>query len=384
MRSPFILAPIPLLFAACGGPEKTATGTYSVVCQGSPAPRLIDRSLCVCRDMLDVGALEIRSGRNGQPASAAINGRVGFVNYSVIDGSLIAYEGLHAAAALNVERDLETAGDLGWAGRLKVGSDLSVGGDLEGIGELSVGGELRVRGEDRVIGFRDVQSKAPWASAGGPPCGCDPASMLDVAQKVKDAKTSNENAIRGLRTTRLDNLGLERIGLETGSYYFEGVRSIGKLDLAIRGVVALHIDGDLDLVGDAKIAIAPGSSLDLYVAGAAVNVGRLTIVNDDPSAFRLFVGGPGAVAVGVGLGRFSGAIYAPTADLNYVGDTEIEGAIFAREIHGVGRLRIAGALPEDVKAPECELPPADGEPRSDGVPNGNGSGSNDSPGPDDF
>ena len=49
-----------------------------------------------------------------------------------------------------------------------------------------------------------------------------------------------------------------------------------------------------------------------------------------------------------------GSVYAPAADLELVGETTFEGALFARNVTGVGRLHVTFAAPV-VATPDSEL-----------------------------
>lgn len=366
MRSVLVASLLPLV--ACGldqGSNPVGHQIESIVCGGSPAPGLLDRGLCVCEDFADVGSLEIGPGRPGSSAVFGVNGRSRVVNHTRVEGSWIAYGGLDATALAEVNEDLATAADLSFVGEMSVGRDLSVGGNLDGVGTLSVGGALAVAGENRVIGDRGATRLAPFAGPVASPCGCNPATFLDVVERVKDARTANENATRGIGTTKLSSIGATSLKLTSGSYYFEDAESVGQLTLEIEGAVAVHLDGDLRFVGDGNFVLAPGATLDLFIAGDVQSVGRLVAEGADPSAVRLFIGGESPVVMSVGQKRFRGAIYAPTASLQYVGDVEIDGAVLTRKLAGVGDLRInqwtpVDNIPEDCLDPNDGLPPDQG------------------------
>jgi hypothetical protein len=356
-----IIACSSALLTACGGSDIASTRLGA--CGTTPAPALFEHALCLCGDYLDVGRAKIGPGRD--PASIAVNGRSRTVSYTAVEGDFIAYGGLEATADLNVRGDLESAGDVTWVGALDVEGDLSVGGDLEGIGALEVEGSVAVGGDRFTLGLETAGGDATYVAPAGPPCGCDPATFLDVAALVALARDDNDNAARGIEEDRVLAVGDVSLELETGRYYFQDVAAVGRARLTISGAVSLYLDGDLATVGDGQIEINPGSSLDLYVAGHVAHVGKIELGDpDDPSAFRLYVGGEKPVQVGVGWSEIAGSIYAPLAQILWVGATYVDGAVFAHDLGGVGDLGIRYTRPVAVEVEPGECPePREPEPQ---------------------
>jgi hypothetical protein len=68
---------------------------------------------------------------------------------------------------------------------------------------------------------------------------------------------------------------------------------------------------------------------------------------------KLYVAGERKVTL-VGGQKVVGSVYAPAADLALVGDSTFEGALFARNVVGVGQLHVAFAAPV-VATPESDL-----------------------------
>lgn len=125
--------------------------------------------------------------------------------------------------------------------------------------------------------------------------------------------------------------------------------------------MALHVGGSIGSVGDAGIEIADGATLDLYVAGDVGLIGDAS-VGGDRSAFRLYVGGSGEVALGsVGSLEIAGLIYAPDALVSTVGDTHVDGSVVARALSNVGELSITHAPPAAPDPEACEEPEAAGD-----------------------
>ncbi|HET6614136.1 MAG TPA: hypothetical protein VFG83_19190 [Kofleriaceae bacterium] len=363
-------------------------GAAYAVCPESPAPELFDHALCLCEDFAEVGQLVVGPGADGDAARVGINGAMSVVNQTIIDGSLFANLGINAVAELSVGDDTLTTGDATWVGDMSVGGDLAAGGDVGGVGYLSVGDTLRVAGTTSFLGGSDVTAKGPYSAPAGPPCGCDPATFFDVGAAVTAAADDNDNAAAGLPTS-IASIGDTEVTLATGSYYFDGVTTVGRTRFVIDGAVALYIDGAIETVGQELFSLADGATLDLYVSGAVATVGQVVSDTGAGSQFRLYVGGDDPVLVSVGQQIFRGNIYAPTAQVAYVGDTTIDGALFARNLAGVGRLNINYASPD---APEGCTPPGDGgddpgdtTPPDDGgdTPPGDGGGDDGDNGGDD-
>lgn len=322
---------------AQGGPQGGAQA--GTVCPASPGPGLLPNALCLCEGFGEVGNVFVNPGENGEPGSIGVNGDAAVVANTSVSGSWI------------------TSGSLNVIGNAVVGRDLTVGGDLFGVGNLKVNGMASVGGQNLIVGF-------PWSQISpgakpADPCPCDPGQFLDVKAKVEAAKTANDNAALGLPTS-MAQIGISGLTLTTGSYYFEDVSAVGLFGVRIEGAVALHLDGNLESIGVDAIQIAPGGSLDLYVSGQVHTVGLvLAGVGVAPSAFRLYVGGTDPVALSVGNQVFNGSIYAPTANIAYVGNTVVRGGLFAKALSGVGNLVIMSARPVHPDPSVC-APPAGG------------------------
>ena len=158
----------------------------------------------------------------------------------------------------------------------------------------------------------------------------------------------NDNGARGIPTGGQIDIGVQRLTLDTGRYYFAGVHNIGIGALHIRGNVSIYVDGSLDEIGAEAITIDPSASLDLYVSGAVRLIGFTPLGSrQSPSSFRLFIGGGDRVSIGVGLQEFFGSIYAPKAQIVLAGVTVVWGSLFAREVIDAGILAInhGGATP---------------------------------------
>jgi hypothetical protein len=132
---------------------------------------------------------------------------------------------------------------------------------------------------------------------------------------------------------------------------------VGRLNLVVTRPSALYVDGDFETVGDDRLAVSEGASLDLYVAGRLENVGRWAVSEGTlAGVVRLYVGGPGGLVQSVGSRDFVGALYAPSAPVELVGDTSFRGALFAKSLSGVGELTVDYAAPAMPAASGCPAP----------------------------
>jgi hypothetical protein len=366
-----LLALISGSLLGCGGVGSTGNTQQAVGnCPPSPAPVVFQNALCLCGDLAEVGASIATRSASGAAASVGVNGRSDIVGFNDVQGTWTAYGGLSGTGDVRVKKDLLTTGDLTGVGAVDVGGDLSVGGDLTGVGLVSVGGTLRVAGQNTTIGLDQIGASGPYQAPAAPPCDCDGSKFFDVAGAVTAAKAKNDNGAHGLPTS-LAAIGVQQVALSTGSYYFDHVETIGLAHFVVDGVVALYLDGSIDAVGAEWIEVKPGATLDLYVSGAVRTVGALGL-GSDPSSVRLYVGGKDAAVLSVGLEELSASIYAPTAQVAFVGATLIHGSLFAHDLDGVGLFAIDYAAPQAPTPGQCGAPGGG----SAGNNNGNNGGSN--------
>jgi len=341
-----------LAVAGCGqGPASSAHHAALGSCPASPGPALLPNALCLCGDLRDVGSLTVGLGSGG---GVGVDGQSLVRQSVVVRGSWWNGGPIDLTGSASLEGELRTAGALAVTGDLEVGADLSVGGDLSGTGSARVDGALRLAGQNRMSGL-SAQGSADYTPQAAP-CPCGETQLFDVAGAVAMARTNNDNAARELPTDSLANAGAT---LATGRYYFASAQGLGAKPLRIEGAVALFLDGDVDAIGSSALSLAPGATLDLYVAGSVRTVGAVQLgAPQAPSAFRLYIGGTEQVAVGSQI--FEGAIYAPRATVSYTGSTIVRGGLFAHALKGDGAIQIESAAPEAPGPSVCEPPPAQG------------------------
>jgi hypothetical protein len=120
----------------------------------------------------------------------------------------------------------------------------------------------------------------------------------------------------------------------SGSYTFNSISLAGNKTLMItnNAVVTLYVVGDTSLTGNGQITIAPGSSLTVYAYGS-ISLGGNGVQNNSTYARNDVWYGVLSTSVSVaGNGSFTGAIYAPNADLTISGNGNLYGAIVAKSI----------------------------------------------------
>ncbi|HEY2900435.1 MAG TPA: collagen-binding domain-containing protein, partial [Polyangia bacterium] len=364
------LAPALALGFGCGT-ATTNEGTGGALDPGAPTraanpglcapPTAFSFALCTCEDLTQVGLLKVGRGGSGD-GSVGVNGSSAVANASDVSGSWVTWKDWSAATGAHIGGSLRSGANLKAAGALWVGKDLAVKQNLTGAGLLTVGGDLRVGGTDLFLGARQIAGgRGAFDSPAAPPCGCDPQTLFDVAGAVAQAGSKNDNAAHAISSGTDLSIGVQRLVLDTGRYYFKGVHNIGAGVLDIRGNVAIYLDGSLDEIGAQAIKLESGATLDLYVSGAVRLIGFSPLGNrQSPSSFRLFIGGSDRVSVGAGLQEFFGSIYAPTADLAFAGVTVVWGSLFAKQVVDAGVLTInhGGAIP--TCTPPVNVPPSTG------------------------
>jgi len=316
-----------------------------------------------------VGRLDVFSGPSGV-AAVGVNGMTQLVANTSAEGDWIAYGGYHSVARMRVDGSLASEGSAHWVGDLTVGQDLSVAHDVSGVGSTTVSGTLRVGGTEKFTGASDLAARGDYTPLAGPPCACDAASIFDVAAAVEAARLASG-------PTTYSNVGSQEILLTSGSYYFDNIESVGSITFVIDGAVSLFIDGSLDTVGNSLVQFQSGAQLDLFVSGEIKTVGNLNLGEaSDPGALRIYIGGSESTAVAVGNQTFHGSIYAPQAEIAYVGDTEVVGSVFARSIRNVGALSLYYGASDNGPS-SCEPPQP--QPPREGDGGGNGGGQDEPP-----
>ena len=370
-----------LILAACGGEYSNGYGVGEgggggggggnssyPICEPGSAPTLFPNALCICNDLKDIGALLVRKGSTTDPASLGINGVAKVINHSGVDGSVLAYGGLEAIANIDVRDNFVTNSNVNFTGRMKVGKDLMVGGNLYGLGMLEVGGTLGVGGSQNLLGGKLVGTLGSYAPPQGSPCACGTGQVLNVKAEVDKAKGSNDNGKAKLPPAPVSTIGMAKLVLNTGNYFFANKKSIGYTRIVVNGAVKIYVDGDLDGIGYDRFQITDGSTLDLYVSGNVHTIGNMIYgERHHPSAFRLYIGGSEKATLQIGNQVFRGSIYAPNAALAYIGRTKVEGSLLAKTLDSIGLLELYFSRPTTGPGGNKCTPPG-GSPPPDTTP----------------
>jgi hypothetical protein len=323
------------------------------------APSAFVNAVCVCEDMDEAGLLDTHAPKGGT-ASVGVNGRYYAGTGATIEGSYMAYGGFTVAGEVTIRDDLVSTGSVTGVGVLDVGMDLSAGGAFTFGGDLTVDGALRLAKGSTVFEFAPshIGHKGPYVAPSGPPCACATPSLLPIAREVSAAATENDDAAHGLSSDGATLLGKSDITLTTGKYYFHDTTRLAVAKIAIQGAVALFVDGATFNIGLGQFSISPGSSLDIYVSGTLATAGAVELGDPTrPEAFRLFVGGAGSLVATVGEQAWSGLVYAPQANVDFGGVTDVHGSVFAKTLSWVGVLDVTYAGGPRSAGPGCTAPP---------------------------
>jgi hypothetical protein len=91
--------------------------------------------------------------------------------------------------------------------------------------------------------------------------------------------------------------------------------------MMVVGHAVLYVIGTMDIGGTAKINIAPGASLTVYVGGPSASITGSGVVNQNsnPMSFQYYGLDTNTRFTLKGNGTFTGVIYAPNADLTFMG-----------------------------------------------------------------
>jgi hypothetical protein len=109
--------------------------------------------------------------------------------------------------------------------------------------------------------------------------------------------------------------------LSTGNYGDNDEFRMSTGTMMVVGNAILHVKGDFIIEGTAKIVIASGASLTLYVGGYSTTIGGNGIVNynSNPMSFQYYGLNTNRKFTITGNGKFVGTVYAPNADLTFKG-----------------------------------------------------------------
>ncbi len=366
-----LLAIFTLALLGCGKGGGAGQQTQALECPpADPNALRFDHAVCLCESMSEIGnglaAESLKAFVNLAPsthkAHVGINGDVGSIGNLKVDGKLSIGGSLESIGNVSVLSDLLVGGDVENAGRIKVDGNSSIGGNLTGVGYFKTVGDLLVSGNLAYLGallYQSVQQQVDFNPAD--PCDCSAGKILDVASIVASKKGAKRLSIAS-------GIGHQDIKLTAGEYYApDGSAFIGNAFLRIEGAVRLYVDGDVDTVGNRMIFLSEGAELDLYIAGSVRTVGNFMANvpkhHAASKAVRFYIGGEKPVQLAtVGNEMFWGAVYAPKADVEFIGNLMVFGSLFARNIRGIGNIMVlynAEIVGEDCTDPNAEPPTTD-------------------------
>ena len=285
---------------------------------------------------LSAGASIAANGQVATNAQSTVGGSVWAGGAGLANGtpavSLMSPAGVTSSIAL----DVESGGDVVVNGTFLVGHDVYADGNVTlQSGNLSVVGAVHIPAGDSASGVTSGGGVMSGPVQVAPPCDC--SSPIDIASVIAAHQTSNDDAAIGLSTTGLDAPPFP-VALPCGQYYVDGIHG-GAVELDVNGRVALFVDGDLNVDAGLTIVLAPGTELDLFVAGN-VELQGTTALGDvnAPARVRLYVGGN---TVTLSANATVGAnVYAPGADVQLASSFEMWGALFAQSLQFSGDFTI--------------------------------------------
>ena len=363
----------PLVMIQVLGCESKDTHREPLVFAGECAPAdpnaaAFERAVCLCEGLDDIGnglsteslATFLGHGPSPHRASVGINGAVAAIGNLIVDGTLQVGQSLSVIGNVRAKDALIVQENVTNAGRIKVDGDARIGGDLSGAGYFKTDQGLQVGGNLIYVGALFYESLQREAL--GPedkPCACGPDQVIDVARIVAGRKNAQPLPLPS-------GVGHDRITLKSGEYYTKDDSSfLGNSILEVKGSVRLFVDADVRLIGNRLIHLAKDAQLDLYIAGSVESVGNFMANFPDQEtasrAVRIYIGGSNPVNLTVvGNEIFYGALYAPTADVQFIGNLMVFGAVFARSIRGFGNVMVVynGGITGESCEPIPPEPPA--------------------------
>jgi hypothetical protein len=123
--------------------------------------------------------------------------------------------------------------------------------------------------------------------------------------------------------------------ITSGDYKINNISLNSHEILTISGDVTLYVTGNTSITGNGQITLLPGASLTVYSAGSISIAGNGIQNNSTYAAHDIWYGLETCPSVSIGgNGNFTGAIYAPTADLSLgvSGTGNYYGAVVAKSV----------------------------------------------------
>lgn len=327
-------------------PSVTMPGiTGYSTCTARIAAATFNNALCTCngvqlrQGLTTVGFDSIHGayvpGLDDSGAAVGINGTYQTVAGSTdIGGSLsiAGTEDVHFVGYLATLGDLRVAGNVEVAGYASVARNAWLGGSFTGLGPLTVIGELH-----------HAQGVSALPLMTGPevleavtiskPCPCEAAELVPIEQLVNAAKQRNDNQQYQIDENALGAInGDVQLLLPCGKFYLSQITGTGNVVIRVDGLVALFIDGSINLNGNLQVELASGAELDLFFGGNVAVTGAMNLGDQArPAASRIFIAGTEDIAL---TSPLTGNLYAPHARVFSLSRIDVYGSIFARDFAG--------------------------------------------------
>jgi hypothetical protein len=191
------------------------------------------------------------------------------------------------------------------------------GTNIINVGNANIKGKLRTApGGTSVVGAMGTVGSLAWHAAGK--TGIEPGwSSDDLNVAFDDVKRPFTGGAMVPSSGTITGTVVKY--LLTGGEYEIASLSIGsKEKMVVSGHSVLLVNGDVKTLGG--IEILPGGSLELYVAGAKADIGGAGINNSGQAGNFIYYGLPSNTSLTLSSnGDFTGAIYAPAAELKLSG-----------------------------------------------------------------
>lgn len=362
-----------------GGPAIFVRDGGAGDCAGNLAQVTFRWGLCSCTDtgfsaLTRVDGFDSTRGPYS-PATAGIGAGVGTNGNLNASSTLYVGGALWAAgtggiqnASATVRQNLYSGGR--WTlGQTTVDGDAFVRGNIVAGSGGTIGGTLYQLDGGTVTGSLTSTARVLLPELNvPPPCDCDPAQLVPVAEIVAQHATDNDNALVGLDAGVFAGAtGVTRLDLPCGHYYLTEIRPTAAVTINARGNTALYVENDISVSGPLTITLEPTAQLDVFVGGGICNSGGLRLGSPNyPAQMRVYVGGNNACgrtgssvhlssAADIAANVFAGyGAYETTSQaLNY-------GGIFARSLSFTAESTVhydRGVLAESRRCPA--LPPSD-------------------------
>jgi hypothetical protein len=356
-------------------------------CAGNLAQRTFRFTLCTCEALQISHPITTDSyvvAPDGGLVTGRKNGSIGTDEglttlasnaHLTVSGSVFVSDGgVNIQGATSVDGALHAGTAVTSASGLTVGADAYCASDVQG--NVSIAGALHAPATSTVGTGVTFGSRVVAPVSVTDPCDC--TALVDIAGIVRAHQGNNDDGQIGLvldggyadgglsPATWATGTGPTSFTFPCGRYYLSSVNIGATTTWHIAGRTALLVDGDFVINHGFTLDLAPGSEVDLFIAGSLQVNAPTTLGNQlGSSSTRLYVGGGQDITLNSPSG-FYGNLYAPYAQVTAASPTDIYGAVFSRRFLNTSPTHFH--YDENVLAAgvECIAPPTDGGAATDG------------------